>query len=65
MSDKPSAVLRSLRILALVALVASLACMIYGAWMMATDEGAPLAVFMAGAMLGAFASVLAARLKKR
>lgn len=65
MSDKPSAVLRSLRILALVALVASLACMIYGAWMMATDEGAPVAVFMAGAMLGAFASVLAARLKKR
>ncbi len=46
-------------------LIGALACMAYGTWMMATDEGAPLAVFIAGALLGALASVFAGQLKKR
>lgn len=54
-----------LRILVLVMLVGALACLGLGAWMMATDEGAPLAVFITGAMLGALASVFAGQLKKK
>jgi len=63
MSDKSPPVL--LRILVILMLVGSLACIVYGAWMMATDEGAPLAIFIAGAMLGALSSVFAGQLKKK
>lgn len=53
-----------LRILVLMMLVGALVCMVVGAWMMATDAGAPLAIFIAGALLGALASVLAGQLRK-
>jgi hypothetical protein len=63
MTDKsPPAILR---ILVLMMLAGALVCLVAGAWMMATDEGAPLAIFIAGAMLGALASVFAGRLKKK
>jgi uncharacterized membrane protein YjjB (DUF3815 family) len=62
-STKPSPAL--LRAVVILMLIGALACMAYGTWMMATDEGAPLAVFIAGALLGALASVFAGQLKKR
>jgi len=63
MADKaPPAILR---ILIGLMLAGSLACIAWGAWRMATDEGAPLSVFIAGAMLGALASVFAGRLRKK
>ena len=63
MSDKsPPAFLR---LLVLMMLAGALVCMVVGAWMMATDAGAPLAIFIAGAMLGALASVFAGRLKQK
>ena len=63
MADKPPASV--LRILIILMLVGSLACIGGGAWLMATDQGAPVFVLLGGAMLGAFASIIAGQLKKR
>jgi hypothetical protein len=62
-SDKPAPSL--LRLVILLMLVGSIACITYGAWLMATAKGAPLAIFIVGALLGAVASVLAGRLRKK
>lgn len=63
MSDKsPPAFLR---ILVSMMLAGALFCMGAGTWMMATDAGAPLAIFIAGAMLGALASVFAGQLRQK
>jgi len=63
MSDKsPPAFLR---ILVAMMLAGALFCLGAGAWMMATDAGAPLAIFITGTMLGALASVFAGQLRKK
>jgi hypothetical protein len=62
MTDKPPASV--LRILVIVMLVGSLGCIASGAWLMATDQGAPVFVLLGGAMLGALASIIAGQLRK-
>ena len=63
MSDKPSS--STLRILVAFLLAASVTMIAGAVWMIATDRGAPVFVAVGGSMLGAFAAILASRIKKK
>lgn len=63
MSEKPSQ--SKLRILVAFLLTASITMIGGAVWMIATDRGAPVFVAVGGAMLAAFASVIASQIRKR
>lgn len=62
MSDKPSA--SKLRMLVAFLLAASVTMIGGAVWMIATDRGAPVFVAVGGALLAAFASIIASQIKK-
>jgi hypothetical protein len=63
MSEKPAQ--SKLRILVAFLLTASITMIGGAVWMIATDRGAPVFVAVGGAMLAAFASVIASQIRKR
>ena len=63
MSDKPSP--SRLRLLVAFLLAASVTMIGGAVWMIATDRGAPVFVALGGAMLAAFASIIASQTRKK
>ncbi len=62
MYEKPSP--RMLRFLVGIMLGGALALIGIAVWMISRDEGSPVFVALGGAMLAAFASIIASQIKK-